>query len=95
MKFIPRDRVSRNGSKVKEGMCDMKFHVTDTTKPLASAMAVVKMGNKVVLDDGGSYIENEATGERIELKEAGGTYMFEIDAMQGAPKKSEGFIGRG
>ena len=32
-------------------ICDMKFHVTDTTKPLASAAAIAKMGNRVVLED--------------------------------------------
>ena len=30
----------------KGGNCSMEFHVTNATKPLASAMAVVKAGNK-------------------------------------------------
>ncbi len=33
--------------------CKVEFHVTDSTKPLASAMAVVKAGNRVILDQGG------------------------------------------
>ncbi len=45
------------------GACEMNFQVTDTTKPFASAIAVVKMGNRVVLDDELSCIENKATGE--------------------------------
>ena len=61
------------------GDCGLKFHVTDTTKPLASAMAVTRMGNRVVLEegDGKSYIEHIATGKRILLKEHRGTYVFE------------------
>ena len=33
--------------------CSLEFHVTNATKPLASAMAVVKAGNRVILDKGG------------------------------------------
>jgi hypothetical protein len=67
------------------GMCELKFHVTDTTKPLASAAAITKMGNKVVLEGGmgKSYIENVATGRRIMLKESGGTYVFDVECMLG------------
>ena len=69
----------------KCGKCSMEFHVTNATKPLASAMAVVKAGNKVVLSHemGGSYIENIATGKRIKLKESGGTFVFEVEADAG------------
>ena len=66
-----------------EGICDMKFHVTDTTKPLASAAAIVKMGNKVILEDGHgkAYIENIATGRRLLLRESGGTYVLDADCF--------------
>ena len=70
----------------------MKFHVADTTKPLAAAVAVVKMGNRVVLDTDGSYIENKATGERIILEEEGGTYVFEVEDH---PCTVEGFVRQG
>jgi hypothetical protein len=81
VRFMPKDKLSKNGLKVPGGVCEMKFHVTDTTKPLASALAVVKMGNKIVLDGDFSYIENKATGERVVLKESGGTYVFEVEAV--------------
>ncbi len=66
-------------------MCNMEFHVTNATKPLASAMAVVKAGNRVVLsqETGGSYIEKVKTKERIGLKGSGGTFVFEVEAMSG------------
>ena len=68
------------------GICDMKFHVTDTTKPLASAAAIAKMGNRVVLEDGlgKSYIENVATGKKIHLRESGGTYVLDADCLADA-----------
>ena len=81
VKFVPRNRISKEGAEVREGACNLRFHVTDTTKPLASAMAVVRMGNRVVLDSEGSYIENKMSGERIQLQETGGTYTFDIDPL--------------
>ena len=64
----------------------MKFHVTDTTKPFASAAAIAKMGNRVALDDGPgkSYIENVATGKKIHLRESGGTYVLDADCLTDA-----------
>ena len=61
----------------------MKLHVTDATKPLASAAAIAKMGNKVVLESGPgkSYIENAATGKRIALRESGGTFVFDAECL--------------
>ena len=70
----------------------MKFHVTDTTKPLAAAMAVVKMGSRVVLDIDGSHIENKATGERIILEKKNNTYVFEVEDR---PCAVEGFVRQG
>jgi hypothetical protein len=66
-----------------EGICDMRFHVTDTTKPLASAAAIVKMGNRVILEDGPgkAYIEHIASGRRIPLRESGGTFLLDADCF--------------
>ena len=86
VRFVPDDAIKQNGQKMKNDMCEMKFHVTDTTKPLAAAMAVVKLGNRVVLEqgDGKSYIENLETGDRVMLKESGGTFVFDIDCEKAA-----------
>lgn len=71
------------------GRCNMEFHVTNTTKPLASALAVVKAGNRVVLSQQGSYIENEKTRQRIRLQERGGTYVFEVTADPATTEEDE------
>ncbi len=73
----------------------MKFRVADTTKPLAVVLAVVEMGNRVALDDELSYIENTVTGERVLLKESGGTYVVEVDRKPFVTNKSVGFAREG
>ena len=58
VKFYPSDGRKRNGDKV-EDVCEMNFHVTDTTRPLAAAMAITKMGNRVVLEAGRKKLHRE------------------------------------
>ena len=70
---------TKNGKTVKGGMCNMEFHVTDSTKPLASALAVVKAGNGIVLSKEGSFIKNKKTKEKIMLKMKGGTFVFDVE----------------
>ncbi len=43
---------------------EVNFHVTDTTKPLAAAMAIEKLGNRIVAEDGPGrrYVENLRKG---------------------------------
>ena len=65
-------------------LCEMNFHVAGTTKPLAAAMAVVKLGNRIDMEDGQgrSYIENLRTSDRVLLRESGGTLVFDIDCAK-------------
>lgn len=67
------------------GVGELKFHVTDTTKPLASAAAITRMGNRVVLEEGPgkAYIENLESGRKIMLKECGGTFVFDAECFTG------------
>ena len=73
---------------------------------MAAAMALVKKGNRVVLEDGPgrSFIENLKNGDRIMLKENRGTFVFDVEApavcgspasgfkWQGRPQKDSGGI---
>ena len=68
-------------------MCSLKFHVTDASKPLVSAAAVARLGNKVVMEGGGGYIFNPGTGSRIDLKLKGGVYVFNINAEPGFSRR--------
>ena len=56
----------------------MVFNVADVGKPLAAAGKVVEAGNRVVLDEGDSYVENKATGERMPLRKEKGVYVFDV-----------------
>jgi ribosomal protein L34E len=52
--------------------------VTDVNKGLLSVSKLAKAGHKIVFDTEGSYIEDKATGEVMNLTESGGMYMLKI-----------------
>ena len=52
--------------------------VTDAHKPLFSVRRMVKAGNRVVLDDDGSYVEHKESGEPVPLEEQGGVYTMRL-----------------
>ena len=54
-----------NGKTMRKA--SMKFHVAKVQRPLASAAKVVEAGNRIVMEKGGSFIENVATGEKMKL----------------------------
>ncbi len=67
-------------------MCEMSFHVADVMKPLAAAMSIAKMGNRIVLEDGPSksYVENLRTGDKVMLRESGGTHVLDAECLKGS-----------
>ncbi len=69
--------------------CSLEFRVTNSTKPLASSMAVVQAGNRVILDQGGGHIGNRLAKERSELLEVGCAFALEVELGHGA--RSAGF----
>ena len=81
VRFMPKDGFKQSGEKMEKETCQMKFQVTDVIKPLAAAMAVVKGGNRIVLEDGlgKSFFENIRSGDKIMLKESRGTFVFDVE----------------
>ena len=63
----------------------MKFNVADVKKPLASAAKVVSAGNRICMGPtpNENFIENTSTGENIELRIEGGTYVFDVEYEDG------------
>ena len=57
--------------------------VCEVNKALLSVHKAVKAGNRVVFDPEGSYIEEIATGERLQLKEQGGMYTLKLWVQRG------------
>ena len=56
----------------------MRAQVCDVNKALLSVHRVVQAGNRVVFAASGSYVEDEQTGETMELIEKGGMYMLKL-----------------
>ena len=56
----------------------IEFHVADVRRPLASAAKMIQAGNRIVLDSSGSFVENVATGEKMEVKVKDETFVFEV-----------------
>jgi hypothetical protein len=61
----------------------MTFNVAKVSKPLAAAGKVVDAGNRIVLDQQGSYVEHIATGERMHLRKERGVYVFDVEFEDG------------
>lgn len=56
----------------------LKAQIADVNKGLLSVAKVVKSGNRVVFEEGGSFIEDKETGERMWLEEKNGMYMLKM-----------------
>ena len=66
--------------KKDETKCAMTFHVTDSKRMLAAVSRIMEADNTVVFSKRfGSYVENDKTGERMEIKKTRG--VFHIDAL--------------
>lgn len=56
----------------------IEFNVADVRKPLASAVKMVRAGNRIVLDESGSYVERKSTGERMRVDVQDETFVFDV-----------------
>ena len=60
------------------------FLVADVRKPLMAAKRIVENGNGVVFSEGGSYIVNDKTGDKMRLREIGkGSYLMDVKFVGG------------
>ena len=63
----------------EEGVANsLTAQVCDVNKALLSVRKMTKAGNKVVFDDGASYIENKASGQKIWMREENGMYILKV-----------------
>ena len=56
----------------------MVSQVCDVNKPLLSVSKIVQEGNKVVFSKMGSFVEDETSGEKMYMREAGGMYLVKL-----------------
>ena len=59
------------------------MQIADVSHPLMAVKRLCQTNHQVVFDDKGSYAENKATGETIEINEDGGEYVMEMWVMDG------------
>ena len=57
----------------------LDFNVADVKKPLASAVRVAQAGNRVIMEEEGSYIENKRTGECMQVRIENDTFVFDVE----------------
>ena len=56
----------------------IKAQVCEVNKALLSVHRMVQAGNTVVFSRNGSYAQDDATGEKIHMREQGGMYMMKL-----------------
>ena len=56
----------------------LNAQVTEVNKALLSVARLVNVGNRVVFEKDGSYIENTSSGEWIPLEEKNGNYILRL-----------------
>ena len=72
------------GQKMLSGFSDewcpmsVNVQIADVKSNLAIGMRIVEAENRIVLDNGGSYIENEKTGNKIHIKHENGCFVFDM-----------------
>ena len=59
-----------------------------------SVKKICKIGQRVVFDEEGSYVENKWTGERIKVSEEDGEYVLDVWVKTGEEKEAT-FGGQG
>ena len=79
---------------------DMGMQVGEVTKALGSARAMMRAGNRVVLDSDGSYVYNKGSGVKTKIEDRNGSFQFDIwvpraNASQGQSSSSaQGYQGK-
>ncbi len=53
------------------------------SQPLASAVKIFRFGSRVVLDEEGSFIMNQVTGECMEIRVKDETFVFDVQYENG------------
>ena len=60
----------------------MNCRVDTVHKCLTAAADICRRGNRVVIDDDGSFIINKAAGETIPLHKKNGTYVMRVKVLR-------------
>ena len=72
----------------------MTFQAAGVAKPLGSVKRMLQNGHRVIFDEGGSYIQNKATGEINWMREEDGNFMLDVYVPPPAVAAAAGFHGQ-
>jgi hypothetical protein len=75
----------------ESAIMSLTFQVSDVQKPLAAVRRISEKGNRVVFGPTENYIENLATGRRIQMVKKGGSYVVPAELVV---KEWSGFTGQ-
>jgi hypothetical protein len=75
----------------ESAIMSLTFQVSDVQKPLAAVRRISEKGNRVVFGPTDNYIENVATGRRIQMTKKGGSYVVPAELIM---KEVSGFTGQ-
>ena len=67
----------------------LTFQVAKVPRPLASLMKLIKHGNRVVLDEEGSYLMHKATGTVTPIREKRGVFIMHARIKKNMKAKSK------
>ena len=91
-------RIPNLGEKLFTGATHTEGHVRticaqvcDVSKPLMSVSKLVQAGNTVVFSQHEAYIQDDSTGERMELNHVNGMYTLRVWVKAEGAGKDEGF----
>ena len=74
--------VASNGTRM-----NIIAQASDVTKPLGAAREIVKAGNRIVLDEDSSYIENKTTKKRIPRTRKNGMFVVTMRIPRGVVRR--------
>ena len=66
----------------------VSVQIGEVKSNLAVGMRIVQAGNRIILDEGGSFIENQATGDLIAIRHEGGMlHVRFVGAQHAQPRR--------
>ena len=75
---------AENGAKL-----NVIAQASDVTKPLGAAREIIKAGNRIVLDEEGSYIQNKGASKKIPIKRDNGMFVVTMEIEKGHKRYEE------
>ena len=83
----------KNTCKANNGSTQsMNFRDAGETKALASVNQICQGHNRVAFDEEGSYIENEASGRKVPMREENGVYVIDVHFKELIDTRGQVFV---